>query len=244
MTRTHLVEDLTKERHGAKDIGFVDAGDAARWVPGSRTGSLLGELKGVANDSLGTCARDDHAVHSRLPSQLNTTIHRSEETFHVLTQQHEVDVPRTITLQRTVIGRVEIDRTQAGVQIEQESQVDLGPHFGTVRPAHIRKPHRTDQNCIRLPAGLYRRFGQGIARLLVAVGTGGVLTETQDRPPCGIENPQCFIDNIRANAVSFEHGDLVTRHRGLVSLQKFRWQSAEATVGALFGIVNAPIQVL
>ena len=79
-----------------------------------------------------------------------------------------------------MLGGVEKNRTHTGVEIELETQINLGTHLRAVGPADLRVSHRAEQNSICVSTG-----SQGIVRqrrplFQVAVSPRGIVAESEN----------------------------------------------------------------
>ena len=205
---SHLVEEAPEEGHRAKDIRLVHAGHLHRLLA-----PLPRQFKGVARQPLRPGAGDHHRVHRHLVAQLDAAVHRSEQSFHVFAQNHQVDLPGPQPLQRRVLGRVQVDRPHPGVQIQLKTQIDLRPHLRAVRPAHVRQPHRPQQHRIGRPAGLHRLLRQRVPPFQVTTRPARMLLKAEGQLPLALQSPQHLhrlIYYFRPNSIPLHHRNFIS----------------------------------
>ena len=103
-------------------------------------------------------------------------------------------------------------RAQAGEQIVVFPDIDLRGEFGAVRLADAGQPGGAEQHRVR-PADCRHGVGRdSLARVLVELGADRIMDGAESDPGvahCSIEDGQCGINHLGADAVARYDGDLV-----------------------------------
>ena len=106
---------------------------------------------------------------------------------------------------------IEVEGTQAAVEIELFPQVNLWSHFQAVGPADAGQSHGSQQDGVLLPAGGQGLRRQRIAALQESPRPDGEFTQLESDPVQllldGLQNPDGLGDNFRPDAVSRQDGN-------------------------------------
>jgi hypothetical protein len=170
-----LVENAAEEGKGLEHVGLVDAGErprlAARLAP-------LGEAKRKLEQALGRLARDHHGF-TRVLMGDDTLAHRSEQALGGFADHDEIDAALVGTDDRARHAGNETRGPHAGIEIEDETQLDLRRDLGIVGVAHRRQTASSEKYGVRLLAQLDRGIRHRLAGREIVVGAGRSLGEAK-----------------------------------------------------------------
>ena len=106
---------------------------------------------------------------------------------------------------------IEVEGTQAAVEVELLPQVNLWSHFQTVGPADAGQSHGSQQDGVLLPAGGQGLRRQRIAALQESARPDGEFTQFESDPVQflldGLQNRDGLGDHLRPDAVSRQNGN-------------------------------------
>ena len=202
-----LVENAAEECKGLEHVRLVDTGQhprlAARLAP-------LGEAKREVEQALGGLARDHHGL-ARILMGDDALAHRGEQAFGELADHDEIDAALVGADDRARHARNQPRRAHAGIEIEDEAQLDLRRDLGIVGVAHRRQAAGAEQDRV----GLLAQFDRGIRHRLaggeIIVGAGGRLGEAEAQAGLRLDLAQHLErgrHDFGTDAVTGEHGNV------------------------------------
>ena len=178
MVRGGLVEQLAEERIGLERIGLVDAGEparaAARLAP-------LGEAEGEFEQPLAGLARDQQRL-ARLVVRHHALAHGGEQALGRLADEDEIDAALGGADDRARDAGNEPARPHAGIEVEDEAQLDLRHDLGVVGIADVRQPAGAEQDGVGLFAQLDRALRHRFAGVAIMAGARRGLGEAEIEP--------------------------------------------------------------
>jgi hypothetical protein len=107
---------------------------------------FAGLLEGGVEESLGAFARDPQTVDHFLVIGMNGSLARPEHPLGVLANDQHVDPAGPVALQRRVVGVVEMDGPQPGIELEPLAQVELRRNLHAGCQPHVGQTHRAEQH--------------------------------------------------------------------------------------------------
>ncbi len=202
-----LVKNAAEEGKGLEHVRLVDAGQhprlAARLAP-------LGEAKRELEQALGGPARDHHGLARVLVGD-DALAHRGEQAFGRFADHDEIDAALVGADDRARHARDQPRRAHAGIEVEDEAQLDLRRDLGVVGIAHRRQPAGAEQDRVRLLAQLDGGIRHRLAGGEIVGGPGRRLGEAEPQVRLRLDPAQHFQrrrHDLGTDAVTGEHGNM------------------------------------
>ncbi len=153
---------------------------------------------------------------------------RREQPFGRLTDDHEIDGPRTRIRERDAHAGQHANRPDARVELETIAKVDLRNDLGAVGIAHIGVSHGAEEDGVRGGGSAQCFLWKRDASLPIALGTGLVRFEPQPdvlRPRRhGVEQRQARRHDFTTDPIPRKDGNPELSHHG--SLILTAWPAA------------------
>ena len=187
---------------------------------------LAREFVGVADDALGSLAREDAVLDDDLFGRVLVQPRARTGVFalRVLADERHVDVLGLDADERTRRAGQELHRAHVHVLVETMADFEQQfPEGDVVR--HAGESDRAEEDRVELRKRLQSVFGHHAARLQVVFASPWEMGEGKAEravETCGaLQDPFAFGNDLRANAVSGDDGDSVFLHGHLHSAGSF-----------------------
>ncbi len=173
--------------------------------------AALRETQREIEQPLGCAARDHHRL-LRVVMRDDAFAERGEQAFGRFADHHEIDAVLVGADNRARHAGQKTAGPHAGIQIEDETQLDLRRDLGAVRITNVRQSAGAEKNRVGFLAQPRGALRERRAGLFIRGRAGGRFGETEFQPWCErLHLAQHFErgrGDLRADTVAADHGNM------------------------------------